>query len=204
MARKTFISYKYSEACSVRDRIIEAMGSDAAYYQGEHVFSPDLTSTSVENIKSNLKDMIFDTSVLIVVISPNYAQSNWIDWEIEYSLKVISRSSLYSRTNGVVGVIQKVNGSYDWLVSKEAGDDGCSTRTISSKNLSYMVNKNRYNLITDDKFACDHCRSYSQLNGSYIALIEEDAFIRDPGQYIENAYQKSQELDNYDLVKVRG
>ncbi len=67
-----------------------------------------------------------------------------------------------------------------------------------------MVKKNRYNLITDDKFACDHCRSYSQLNGSYIALIEEDAFIRDPGQYIENAYQKSQELDNYDLVKVRG
>ena len=35
MAHKTFISYKYSEATDLRDRIIEAMGDDATYYQGE-------------------------------------------------------------------------------------------------------------------------------------------------------------------------
>lgn len=33
MAHKTFISYKYSEAQELRDRIIEAMGDDASYYQ---------------------------------------------------------------------------------------------------------------------------------------------------------------------------
>ena len=32
MAHKTFISYKYSESRELRDRIIQAMGSDAAYY----------------------------------------------------------------------------------------------------------------------------------------------------------------------------
>ena len=31
MAHKTFISYKYSESRELRDRIIQAMGSDAAY-----------------------------------------------------------------------------------------------------------------------------------------------------------------------------
>ena len=35
MAHKTFISYKYSESRELRDRIIKAMGSDAAYYTGE-------------------------------------------------------------------------------------------------------------------------------------------------------------------------
>ena len=30
MAHKTFISYKYSESQELRDRIIQAMGSDAA------------------------------------------------------------------------------------------------------------------------------------------------------------------------------
>lgn len=32
MAHKTFISYKYSESQELRDRIIQAMGSDAAHY----------------------------------------------------------------------------------------------------------------------------------------------------------------------------
>lgn len=46
MAHKTFISYKYSEARTLRDKIIDAMGEDASYYQGETSDSPDLTDTS--------------------------------------------------------------------------------------------------------------------------------------------------------------
>lgn len=46
MAHKTFISYKYSEAQSLRDKIIKAMGDDASYYKGETAESPDLTDTS--------------------------------------------------------------------------------------------------------------------------------------------------------------
>ena len=58
MAHKTFISYKYSEARNLRDRIIKALGDDAAYYQGETSDSPNLTDTSTENIKKNLKKRI--------------------------------------------------------------------------------------------------------------------------------------------------
>lgn len=60
MAHKTFISYKYSEAQNLRDRIIKALGDDASYYKGETSDSPDLTDTSTENIKKNLKDMMYD------------------------------------------------------------------------------------------------------------------------------------------------
>lgn len=62
MAHKTFISYKWSEAQDLRDDIITALGEDATYYKGETSESPDLTDTSTENIKKNLKDMMYDTS----------------------------------------------------------------------------------------------------------------------------------------------
>lgn len=55
MAHKTFISYKWSEAQKLRDDIINALGDDATYYKGETSESPDLTDTSTENIKKNLK-----------------------------------------------------------------------------------------------------------------------------------------------------
>ena len=47
MAHKTFISYKYSEARDLRDRIIEALGEDATYYKGETSDSLDLSDTSI-------------------------------------------------------------------------------------------------------------------------------------------------------------
>ncbi|MFC1651515.1 TIR domain-containing protein, partial [Candidatus Latescibacterota bacterium] len=173
MARKTFISYKYSEAQNLRDRIIKALGDDASYYQGETADSPDLTDTTVENIKKNLTDMMYDTSVTIVIISPNLKDSKWVDWEIEYSLKEITREDKISRTNGVVGVIMKFNKGYDWLVTKKSKDDGCSNRSYDTSILYNIINNNRCNLKGDDKYACKHCKSFSQLKGSYISLIDE-------------------------------
>ncbi len=203
MARKTFISYKFSEAQDLRDTIIEALGDDATYYNGETADSPDLTGTTVENIKKNLTDMMHGTSVTIVIVSPNITDSKWIDWEIEYSLKEITREDKTSRTNGIVGVIKKYNGSYDWLVSTSTKDDGCSVRTIDSDKLYKIINENRYNLTGDDKYACKHCKTYAQLGGSYIALVKEHEFLDDPQKYIENAYDKCQNLDDYEICKQR-
>ncbi len=202
MARKTFISYKYSEAQNLRDRIIKALGDDATYYQGETSDSPDLTDTKTDNIKKTLTDMMHDTSVTIVVISPNLKDSKWVDWEIEYSLKEITREDKKSRTNGVVGVIMKHNGGYDWLVSRTTKDDGCSVRMIDHTKLYKIIHENRYNLKSGAD-ACDHCKAYSQLYGSYISLIEEEDFIDDPEIYIENAYEKCEKTDDFDLSKQR-
>lgn len=203
MARETFIAYKYSEAQVLRDEIIEKLGDDASYYQGETAESPDLTGTTVENIKENLKNMIFGTSVTIVIISPNLKNSNWVDWEIQYSLKEYKRGSFKSRTNGIIGVIMKVNGSYDWLISSYQNPDGCSTRSINDSLLYNIINNNRFNLTTDDKYSCPTCKTFDQLNGSYISLIEQDRFLNDPQYFIENAYNKSKNIGNYSLSKER-
>jgi hypothetical protein len=203
MARETFIAYKYSEAQGLRDQIIEKLGEDASYYKGETGESPDLTDTTVENIKENLKNMIFGTSVTIVIISPNLKKSKWVDWEIEYSLKEYKRGNTISRTNGIIGVIMKVNGNYDWLISSYQNSDGCSTRSVDNSLLYDIKINNRFNLITNDKYSCPTCKTFDQLNGSYISLIEQDRFLNNPQHFIENAYQKSKNIGNYKLSKQR-
>lgn len=203
MAHKTFISYKYSEARKLRDDIIVALGDDATYYKGETSDSPDLTDTSTENIKKNLKDMMYDTSVTIVILSPNMTESKWIDWEIEYCLKDITRKDRTSHTNGVVGVIMKVNGSYNWFKKTGTNCHGSSTVSYELDKVFDIISENHFNS-NPKQWHCDKCKTYDWLNGSYIAFIEQEDFLEDPQRYIDNAYDKSEnDASGYDLVKQR-
>ena len=201
MAHKTFISYKHSEAQKIRDDIIKALGKDAVYYRGETSNSPDLSDTSTENIKKALTDMMFDTSVTIVVISPNMTESNWIDWEIEYCLKNINRKDRISHINGVVGVIMKYNGGYEWFKKKKRKDDGCIISSYDENKVYDIINKNRYN---QKKYSCDVCKTVDSLTGSYIAYVEEETFLSNPNKYINNAYDKSEDnAAGYNITKTR-
>lgn len=202
MAHKTFISYKYDEAKDLRNRIIEALGDDATYYQGETSRSPDLSNDTTKTIKRNLADMIYDTSVTIVVVSPNMNKSEWIEWEIEYSLGEYTREDQTSHTNGVLGVIMNVaNEGTSWLKTSNEKPDGCTVRSIKSSLLPEIINSNRFNQ-KPKVYACESCQTVSQLEGSYISLIDEDDFLNDPSKYIKNAYDKSQNLSNYVITKT--
>ena len=203
MAHKTFISYKYSEAQSLRDRIIEALGADATYYRGETSDSPDLTDTSTENIKRNLRDMMYDTSVTIVIISPHMKESKWIDWEIEYCLKSITRKNRTSHTNGIVGVIMKCNGGYSWFKSNQTNADGCHSISYDSTKVYDIINNNRFNQ-NPVVYSCVTCKTVNALTGSYIAFVEEEEFLANPQKYIDNAYDKSEnDAQGYTLSKIR-
>ncbi|WP_270465282.1 TIR domain-containing protein [Fusobacterium polymorphum] len=203
MVHKTFISYKHSEAQKIRDDIIKALGKDAVYYRGETSNSPDLSDTSTENIKKALTDMMFDTSVTIVVISPNMTESNWIDWEIEYCLKNINRKDRISHINGVVGVIMKYNGGYEWFKKKKRKDDGCIISSYDENKVYDIINKNRYNQ-NPKKYSCDVCKTVDSLTGSYIAYVEEETFLSNPNKYINNAYDKSEDnAAGYNITKTR-
>ena len=202
MAHKTFISYKYSEAQNLRDAILEALGEDTVFYQGETSDSPDLTDYATTTIKRKLADMIYGTSVMIVVLSPKITRSKWVDWEIEYCLKEIEREGRTSKTNGLVGVVQKVNGTYDWLVTNSTKDDGCSVRTIDEARLYPIINKNRFNL-RKKSYNCFRCKTYDRLSASYMSIVDEEDFIRDPHRYIENAFGKAENWEDFDLTKQR-
>lgn len=200
MARKTFISYKYSDAKEVRNKIIDSLGNDAIYYKGEDDYTDDLSSLKAETIKKHLKDMIHNTSVTIVVLSPEMILSNWIPWEIEYSLKEIARSNRHSRCNGIVAVIKEVNGGYSWLKTEEKNEDGHITHYFDNSKLPEIINRNRCNQ-NPKEYLCAKCGSVDWLTGSYISIVEEGVFLKNPQRFIENAYDKSQNISNYNIVK---
>ena len=202
MAHKTFISYKYSESQKLRDDIIKALGDDATYYQGETSDSPDLTDDTTETIREHLKDMIFGTTVTIVILSPNMKKSKWIDWEIEYSLREYSRNGKKSKSNGVVAVIQKNNGNYEWLKSTTIHDDGHSSTHYDESKMYSIINNNRFNQ-NPKEYVCSKCKTVNALTGSYISIVSEDDFLSDPNKYIDNAYDKCQNVGNYIISKTR-
>ena len=105
----------------------------------------------------------------IVIVSPNLKQSQWIDWEIEYSLKEITHEDKASRANGIICVIQKNGGSYEWLCSDNSYDDGCTSRIIDSSLLYKIINDNRFNLL-DKQYSCSDCKTVDRLTGSYISV----------------------------------
>ncbi|NLI92972.1 MAG: TIR domain-containing protein [Peptococcaceae bacterium] len=203
MSHKTFISYKYSEAQTLRDDIITALGDDATYYKGETSDSPDLTDTKTENIRKNLADMMYDTSVTIVIISPNIKKSKWIDWEIEYCLKNYTRKGRTAQTNGVVGVIMKQNGGYSWFKNTHTNDDGCQSSSYEASKVYDIINNNRFNQ-NPQKYHCSTCKTFDALTGSYISYVEEETFLANPQKYIDNAYDKSENsASGYDITKSR-
>lgn len=201
MARKTFISYKYSEARGFRDRIIEALGDDAQFYKGETADSPDRTDQATETIKEALKDMIWETSVTIVIATPNMTESKWIDWEISYSLKEITREDKTSHANGVVIVAAPdTAGSYEWILKSNKGTDGCTYTTIQQSNLYDIINNNMFNE-KEPKYSCEVCKTVNRLSGHYMSIIPLYEFLGNPDKFIENAYEKAQNISEYKIVK---
>ena len=190
MAHETFISYKYSDAVDVRDRIYKNMGEYARFYRGENGFSPNKSDDCDDSIWNYLKDMIWGTSVTIVVLSPEMINSSWIPDEISYSLKKISRDGTQSQRNGVVAVIKKVNGDYSWFKYKINYPDGHASNGYHEEKVFKIITENRRNQ-EPPIYVCERCHTIDSLNGSYIAYVEEDEFINNMDKYIENAYQKS-------------
>lgn len=200
MAHKTFISYKYDEAKKLRDDIINALGNDATYYNGETSDSPDMTDLKTDTIKRNLTNMMYGTSVTIVIISPNMKKSKWINWEIEYCLKKTTRNERTSQTNGVVGVIMKHNGGYGWFKKYNTNSDGCTSSYYEDSYLYDNIKKIRYNQ-EPKKYSCNVCETVDALTGSYMAFVEEEDFLNNPQKYIDNAYDKSEnDASGYDLT----
>lgn len=138
MGRKIFVSYKYKDTdvkalpgvtsfTWVRDYvdyIAEHLIEKGNVYKGEDN-TEDLSERSETYIWNHLKDKIYDSSVTIILISPNmketgkWQRSQWIPWEIAYSLRETSRSDYTSHSNAILAVIlPDKNGSYSYY-SKE-------------------------------------------------------------------------------------
>ena len=103
----------YNSCTTVRsyvDRMESYFDQTTNIYKGESN-NEDLSYFTENTIWEKLKDRIYDSSVTIVMISPNMKESyksenaQWIPWEIAYSLRETTRGDRNSHTNAVLAVV---------------------------------------------------------------------------------------------------
>ena len=106
--------------CDYVDYIRDNVLSGDDIYKGEDS-DEDISSWSETAIWNHLKGKIYDSSITIVLISPNmkeagrWQRSQWIPWEISYSLRETTRNDRTSHNNAILAVIlPDKNGSYGY------------------------------------------------------------------------------------------
>lgn len=124
LGRKVFVSYKYKDndvrampnvmqptwPCDYVNYIKNNILSEDDIYKGENS-DEDISSWSETAIWNHLKDKIYDSTITIVLISPNmkgngkWQRSQWIPWEISFSVRETTRNNRTSHRNALLAVI---------------------------------------------------------------------------------------------------
>ena len=106
--------------CDYVDYIKNKVLCDDDIYKGENS-DEDISSWSEDAIWNHLKNKIYDSTLTIVLISPNmketgkWQRSQWIPWEISFSVRETTRNNRTSHRNALLGVIlPDKSGSYDY------------------------------------------------------------------------------------------
>lgn len=175
MGYKYFISYKYRDTnvkelpnvrgvTRVRD-YVDYIGNFVLgnnYINKSESTDDDLSRLGDDYIWTVLKDKIYDSSVTIVLISPNmknpgqWQRSQWIPWEISYSLRLTTRDDRTSQRNAILAVVlPDHNGSLEYY---------------DPQNLFPILSQN--------------------IRCGYVHVTSWHAFINNPGSEIKRAIER--------------
>ena len=217
MGKKIFVSYKYADSdvapllgyyrTTVRsyvDELENYFDHTNHIYKGESD-DEDLSWLSENAIWEKLKDRIYDSSVTIVMISPNMRnnyrsdRSQWIPWEVSFSLKETTRNDRTSHTNAVLAIVlPDSSGSYEYYFSKTA----CGSTTHHTDRLFKIIRDNKFNIKSPNRQLCPQCLNYHYYgNCSYIEAIKWSDFILMPDYYINQAVERQNNKYLYNIVK---
>lgn len=225
ISRKIFVSYKYKDSDVYPlieyvpgedtdymytprhyvDKIIEVIGSEHIY-KGEKS-DEDASHLSDTTIHSKLKDKLFDSSITVVLLSPNMVdpyepeEDQWIPNEISYSLRVQTRGERTSGTNGLLLVaLPDSNGSYDHAVLHER----CGVRSWQTSNFFSIIKKNMFNRLNKNQTLCRTCFGYHHhgWNHSYAHPVKWEDFIADYNTYIDRVVAMKDAKHEFDITKT--
>lgn len=223
MGNKIFISYKYKdtdvyplknmfeealEPTKVRDYVDilqHKLERENHINKGEKD-GEDLSDFKDETIASHLRDKIYDSSVTIVMISPNMREAGnednqWIPWEISYSLKEINRNDRRKTPNALIAIVlPDNNGSYGYYIEEKACYSDCSCRTLYTGKLFTIMAKNMFNIIEPMYKKCPN-KTVFVGDESYIQSVKWADFMKAPNHYIEKSLQIKDNWNKYCIVK---
>ena len=220
MGKKIFVSYKYADKdvaplsghswfnpTTVRDYVDlleNYFDHTDNIYKGESD-DEDLSEYSEDTIWEMLKDRIFDSSVTIVMISPNMKEPNrsdrsqWIPWEVSFSLKETTRNDRTSHTNAMLAIVlPDRNGSYEYYLTQTA----CGSITHHTDTLFKIIRENKFNMRNPDRRVCPRCGGvHYHGTCSYIEAVKWCDFIGNPNYYINAAVQRQDNQYMFNISK---
>ena len=220
MGRKIFISYKYADtnvrqnpniwwrSTRVRDYVdkLQELIGEENINKGEQD-GEDLSVLEDTTIQSILGDKIYDSSITLVLISPNMKEQykseldQWIPWEISYSLREQTRNGRQSKTNAVMAIVlPDTNNSYEYFL-QEHSCPYCNTITYMTNRLFKILSANMFNRYRPTYSTCTHHITPPEIGEfSYIPCVKWDDFIEN----IENNLQRVESIkNNIDLYNIK-
>lgn len=220
MARNVFVSYKYADedvqhlyghfptkARHYVDEIEKLLAGDGHAYFGEHD-GEDLSDWDEDDIWAELKDRIFPTSCTIVLISPNmkephcYDKSQWIPWEISYSLRETVRGDRKSHRNAILAVVlPDKNGSYEYaLRSNKCCITGCTT--YHRDWMFTIIKENMFNRKNPNKSDCQKHSTIWHGEYNYIPMVRWDYFKNNVSSLIERVERIKDDYERNDSYNL--
>ena len=230
MGKKIFISYKYTDSnvkqfsnltsCSRQlDTVRSYVDLLEEYFKNnsDHIYKgesdgEDLSHLSDSTIRDRLYDRINDSTVTIVMLSPNMREPyreqkyQWIPQEISYSLRAQSRTnskgqSITSSTNAMLAVIlPDRNGSYSYFWNKCSLCNSNCTQ-YNTEWLFEILRDNTFNIKRPNSEQCNN-RGLTIYHGdsSYITYVKWEDFAEAPQKYIDKACEIQTHKDDYTIA----
>ena len=221
MARKIFVSYKHGDsnvAYVPEFANAEHRGQTARAYVDylEHVFvgnqiykgegNEDLSEFKDSTIETHLKKKIRDSSITVVLISPQMKDpvkdesDQWIPWEVSYSLKKVTYGDTTSLANGMLAVVLPDRfGRYDYYIQYYS----CNCRGLYMDNLFEILGRNMFNHINLQRSNCFHLLGSPSYGGdhSYIESVKWGHFLDHVDEYFERAKNRCDNIADYNITK---
>lgn len=223
--KKIFISYKYADdnvhflpfdmdKTTVRS-YVNVIQDEIG--QSEHIFKAekddeDLSNLLESTIWEKLKNRIYDSSVTIVMISPNMREprpdkSQWMPWEVQYSLAEYSRvdqngNPRTSHSNALLGVVLPDRfGSYSYFMTSKH----CCNSPCNQYNLPFLFDILRKNMFNHKDFQPRTCITGSSTwpaYSSYLHCVKWDNFIGNMQKHINIACTIQENISSYNICKT--
>lgn len=199
MSRRVFISFRYSDGHAYKDYLSKLFSNTDTVINCSE--SKDRSNLSEDSIKTYLYEKLRNTSVTIVLLTPEaiehkkvytgfgYKIDDWIYDEIKYSLD--DREN--NRCNGLIAVYTPE--AEKFLISKSENSD-----TTTIKEFNNLVRKNMFNI----KPRYKHNQKegiFDSNTDHYCSLVHWNKFVNDYDFYIELAANKRDNKELYDITK---